>query len=80
MKNMKQKIFNRIALLLVIILALAAGFFQSAYKTEIKRYNRLEDRYIRLEMMIGEEKAETMIDNSYQYVDETGTIIKEIDF
>jgi hypothetical protein len=77
---MKQKIFNRIALLLVIILALAAGFFQSAYKTEIKRYNRLEDRYIRLEMMIGEEKAETMIDNSYQYVDETGTIIKEIDF
>jgi len=80
MKNNKQKIFNRIAFCLIIVLALAAGFFQSAYKAEIKRYNRLEDSYVRLEMMIGEEKAEEIIDSSYQYIDETGSIIKEIDF
>ena len=77
---MKQKIFNRIAFILVVILALAAGFYQSAYKTEIKKYNRLEDFYVRLEMMIGEDQAEQLIENSYQYVDETGQNIKKIDF
>lgn len=77
---MKQKLFNRIAFILVVALALAAGFFQSAYKTEIKKYNRLEDKYVRLEMMVGEEKAEELIENSYQYIDETGTKIKKIDF
>ena len=77
---MKQKIFNRIAFILIVVLALAAGFYQSAYKTEIKRYNRLEDRYVRLEMMIGKEKAEELIEDSYQYVDETGQNIKKIDF
>ena len=77
---MKQKIFNRIAFILVVLLALAAGFFQAAYKTEIKKYNRLEDLYVRLEMMIGEKKAEQLIDDSYQYIDETGQNIKKIDF
>jgi hypothetical protein len=77
---MKQKLFNRIAFILVVALALAAGFYQSAYKTEIKKYNRLEDLYVRLEMMLGEEKAEELIDDSYQYVDETGKNIKKIDF
>ena len=77
---MNQKLFNRIALLLIILLALAAGFFQSAYQTEIKKYNRLEDLYVRLEMMVGEEKAEELIEDSYQYVNETGQTIKEIEF
>lgn len=77
---MKQKIFNRIAFILIVILALAAGFYQSAYKTEIKKYNRLEDLYVRLEMMIGEEKADQLIEDSYQYIDETGQNIKKIDF
>jgi hypothetical protein len=49
---LNQKNFNRIVFLLLIILALAAGYFQSALETQERRYQALEERHKKLEMMI----------------------------
>ncbi len=35
----------RILVLIIIILAFTAGYYQSAYKLEIKKLNRLRDKY-----------------------------------
>lgn len=47
-----QKNFNRIVFLLLIMLALATGYFQSALETQERRYQALEERYQKLEMIV----------------------------
>jgi hypothetical protein len=47
-----QKTFNRIVFLLLIMLALAAGYFQAALESQKRRYQALEKSYIKLEMML----------------------------
>ena len=41
----KQLTLNRIFFILIVILALAAGFFHSAWQTEQKKYALLEKNY-----------------------------------
>jgi len=53
---LKQKKFNRIVFLLLIFLALAVGYFQSALETQERKYKALEDRCLELEIMM--EKVE----------------------
>lgn len=74
---LKQKHFNRLMFILLVFLALAVGYFQSALETEEKKYLRLEDRYVRLELMVGASESAQLIKDSYQYVDNQGYIIKE---
>ena len=59
------KNITRLLLVLVIILAIVAGYFQVIYKQERKRYLRLEDKYVRVRGQLGREKMQELIDSSY---------------
>ena len=71
-----QRNLNRLLFVLLITLAIAAGFFKSAYDTEVRKYNKLEDQFVRLKMMIGEEETTNLIEASYQKIDDQGQILK----
>ena len=55
----------RLLLLVVVVLAITAGYFQAIYKQERKRYLRLEDKYVRVRNQLGREKMQELIDKSY---------------
>lgn len=65
-KPFKEKNLTRFLLLLVVILALAAGFFQVSYELEAKKYKKLEDKYVRVRDMLGREKTQELIDLSFE--------------
>lgn len=73
---------NLIRLLWVAIigLALAAGFLQSALEVQERKYNALEDRYVRLRHMVGNDRAQQLIQDSYNYIDNRGVIIQEMEY
>lgn len=62
----------RILVILVVALALLAGYYHSSYLTEQRKYQRLEDRYVRVRGMLGREETQRLIDLSYE-VEEEGT-------
>ena len=64
-KPVSDKNVIRFLLALVIVLAVAAGYFQVLYKQERKRYLKLEDRYVRVRGQLGREKMQELIDKSY---------------
>jgi len=47
-----QKNFNRLVFFLLIMLALAAGYFQSALETQERRYQALDEDCQKLELML----------------------------
>lgn len=55
----------RVAVALIVVLALLAGLFAELYRGERKRYLRLEDRYVRVRNQIGTDQMQQMIDDSY---------------
>ncbi len=55
----------RALVVLVVILSLAAGYYHSSYLAEIKKYNRLEDMYVRVRGVLGRNKTQQLIDFSY---------------
>jgi uncharacterized protein HemX len=73
----KQKTFNRVVFILLVLLALAVGYFQTALENTERKYKRLEDRFVRLEMMIGASESAQLIEDSYQIIDNQGQIIKD---
>jgi len=54
----------RFLVLLIIILTFAAGYYKSVLDLEIKKYNKLEDRYVRVREALGVEKTQELIDIS----------------
>lgn len=61
---------------LLIILAFFSSYYHSLYQVEKLKYQRLEDAYVRLRFVLGEERAVELIKESYQYIDNTGKVIK----
>ena len=51
--------------LLVIILAMTAGYYHDLYLSENKKYSSLEDKYVRVRNMMGREAMQDLIDESY---------------
>jgi len=47
-----QKNFNRLVFFLLIMLALAVGYFQSALETQERRYQALDEYCQKLELML----------------------------
>ena len=64
-KPISDKNVIRFLLVLVIVLAVTAGYFRVLYKQERKRYLKLEDRYVRVRGQLGREKMQELIDKSY---------------
>lgn len=54
----------RMLLLLVTILAIAAGYYQSALVAEQKKYLKLEDMYVRVRTELGRDATQNLIDQS----------------
>ena len=57
-----SKNITRLLVGAVVLLALAAGYFQTALNAEQKKYLRLEDRYVRVRDTLGIEKTQELID------------------
>lgn len=53
-------------MLLIIVLAILAGLYQTIYKNEHKKYMILEDRYVRVRGQLGVDKTQELIDMSYK--------------
>jgi len=64
-----QKYLNRFLILVIIILAFLAGYYQSGYTLEIKKYLSLENKYVRVRAMLGVEETQRLIDDSYEKID-----------
>ena len=56
----------RILVAIVILLSFLAGYLHSLYRLEQRKYRQLEDRYVRVRMMIGREEMQRLIDESYE--------------
>ncbi len=65
-KPISYKALTYILLTIIIILALIAGFYQSAYELEQKKYNKIEDMYVRVRGMLGREETQRLIDLSHE--------------
>lgn len=62
----KTKNLIRFLVVLIIIAAFIAGYFHSLYTLEQTKYNKLEDKYVRVRMMVGREEMQRLIDESYE--------------
>lgn len=63
-KPFSEKWVTRILLLIVIILALMAGYYDAALSAEKRKYLRLEDLYVRVRGELGREETQRLIDLS----------------
>jgi len=66
---LSEKNLIRILLALVVILALAAGYYQAKYEGENKKYLRLEDKYVRVRQQLGVDETQRLIDLSYEEIE-----------
>src|SRR3972149_11811277 len=62
---LSEKNLLRLALVLVVIFAVLAGYYQAAYDNEAKKYLRLEDRYVRVRQQLGRDETQRLLDESY---------------
>lgn len=51
--------------MLVVVLAILAGYYSHALSLEKRKYLRLEDRYVRVRSQLGVEETQRLIDQSY---------------
>lgn len=65
-KPFSYKTLTRILVILVVVLSIAAGYFESMWIAEQKKYLKLEDKYVRVRSGLGTEEAQTIIDESQQ--------------
>lgn len=64
-KYLSEKNLIRSLLVLVVILALSAGYYQVKYEAEKLKYLRLEDKFVRVRGQLGREETQRLIDDSY---------------
>ncbi len=65
--NLKQaKLIIYCLLAAIAILLFAASYLQTKLRLEQRRYLKLEDKYVRVRMMLGPKKMQDLIDQSYQ--------------
>lgn len=66
----KTKNLIRLMVLVIILLTFLTGYFHSLYTLEQRKYARLEDKYVRVRMMLGREEMQQLIDESYDLTNE----------
>lgn len=62
----KTKNLIRLLVSIIVVLAFLAGYYQTALKLEKKKYAQIEDKYVRVRQMLGRDKTQELIDQSYQ--------------
>jgi hypothetical protein len=63
---LKTKNLIRLLVATIVMLIFLTSYFQSQWRLERRRYNNLEDKYVRVRMMLGREETQRLIDESYQ--------------
>lgn len=63
-KPFNDKTLIRILLIILIVISLLAGYYKTVLDIERKKYNRLEDWYVRVRNMLGREETQRLIDLS----------------
>lgn len=63
-KQLKNMI--RVLVVAVVILAIVAGYYQTALKVERTRFERYEDMFVRVRSQLGRDEMQRLIDQSYQ--------------
>ena len=61
----KPKTLIRILVAIIIGLIYLASYYKSQYRLETKKYLQLEDKYVRVRMMLGRDELQNLIDDSY---------------
>lgn len=64
-KYLSEKNLIRILVLIVVVLSVTAGYYQTKYEEENKKYLRLEDKYVRVRQQLGVDETQRLIDLSY---------------
>lgn len=59
-----QKKIMLMLLILSVVLALLAGYYHASLETQTKKYQRLEDMYVRVRGQLGREETQRLIDLS----------------
>jgi len=62
----KTKNLIRFLVAVIIVLIFFTSYFQSLLRLEKRKYNQLEDKYVRVRMMLGREEMQNLIDQSYE--------------
>lgn len=65
-RPIEDKWIIRALLLIIVILAIATGYYHSALASEQKKYLKLEDMYVRVRSELGREATQNLIDISRQ--------------
>lgn len=60
-----SKTLIRILVVIIIGLIYLASYYKSQYRLETKKYLQLEDKYVRVRMMLGRDELQNLIDDSY---------------
>lgn len=63
-KPIDDKWIIRILLMLTIVLAITAGYYNAALVSEQKKYLKLEDMYVRVRTELGRDATQNLIDIS----------------
>ncbi len=64
-KPIAAKTLHRLLILMVVVLSLAAGYYQTQLQVEKKKYLRIEDMFVRVRDQLGRESTQQLIDQSY---------------
>lgn len=62
--KLNQKIVMRLLVGMCVALALLAGYYHASLETQAKKYQRLEDMYVRVRGQLGREETQRLIDLS----------------
>ena len=63
--ELSYKTLFRILMGCIIGLALASGLFAEELRQERKRYDRIEDKYVRVRDQLGRPETQRLLDQSY---------------
>lgn len=66
MQPASAQAITRLLTALLLALALAAGYYYTAYDNQLKKYAKLEDKYVRVRSVLGREETQRLIDRSYE--------------
>ncbi|GEM_PF-1777600 len=62
----KTKNLIRLLVAIIIVLIFFTNYFQTLLRLEKRKYNHLEDKYVRVRNMLGREEMQRLIDLSYE--------------
>ncbi len=63
-KPFSYKTLTLILVLIIFVLSILAGYYQAIFKSERRKYLRLEDKYVRVRDELGVEETQRLIDES----------------